>query len=349
VHGEAIGFGVVGLGVGREHCDAIGQVSGARLIGICDLDQALLARAAAELGCKQYRCYSDLLADLDLQVVSIATPNGTHARLGIQAARAGKHLVVEKPLDVTLEAVDSLIQAADEAGVKLAGVFQSRFHPLMRAIKQVVESGRLGRIYGIHGDLFWWRDDSYFSTALGRRRADWGLDGGGALATQGVHTLDLIQWLGGSVESVFGYMDRYGQRIEAEDKLSCLLRFTSGAIGSLNATTVAWPGGGDTITIHGENGTIATGKNRWTLEVWKLRDDADGQEARRMLASFAPGVRADQGGHAHVFADMVRAIREDSAPAVDGRQARVPVQLMLSIYESCRTGRHVQLPAPSQL
>jgi len=343
----SLGFGVVGLGMGREHCRAILQVPGARLIGVCDLDQVLLERVSSEFCCKRYNRFEEMLSDPEVQVVSIATPNGTHARLGIEAARAGKHLVVEKPLDVSLEAIDSLIEAADRAGVKLAGVFQSRFHPLMREIKQVVESGRLGRIYGIHGDLFWWRDESYYNAALGRRRADWDLDGGGALATQGVHTLDLIQWFGGPVESVFGYMGRFAQAIEAEDKLSCLMRFASGALASLNVTTVAWPGGGDTITIYGEGGTIATGKNRWTLELWKLRDDRGGEDEHQMLSRFSPSGQSrahDRSLHADVFADMLQAIREDRAPAVDGRLARVPVELMLAIYQSCRTGSPVRLP-----
>ncbi|MHB0877463.1 MAG: Gfo/Idh/MocA family protein [Anaerolineae bacterium] len=344
---RSIGFGVVGLGMGWGHCRAILETQGARLVGVCDLDRALLARASADFACKAYGRFEEMLADPAVEVVSIATPNGTHASLGIQAAQAGKHLVVEKPLDVSLPAIDSLIDATDRAGVKLAGVFQSRFHPLMREIERAVAGGRLGRTYGIHGDLFWWRDDTYFSAALGRRRADWGLDGGGALATQGVHTLDLLQWLGGPVASVFGYMGRFAQAIEAEDKLSCLLRFTSGAIASLNVTTVAWPGGGDTITIHGEGGTIATGKDRWTLDVWKLRDDTSGEDERRMLARFGPAAQGEPGGnalHAEVFADMVQAIREDRAPAIDGRLARVPVELMLAIYESCRTGTEVRLP-----
>ena len=337
-----LGFAVVGLGVGQEHCRAIAQVPGARLVAVCDLDAGLLARVASQFGCTAYRDFGALLADPDVQVVSIATPNGTHARLGIQAAQAGKHLVVEKPLDVTLPAVDSLIAAAKVAGVKLAGIFQSRFHPLMRAMKTVVESGRLGRIYGIHGDLFWWRDDAYFAATQGRRRADWRVDGGGALATQGIHTLDLIQWLGGPVQSVFGYMDRYVQHIEAEDKLSCLMRFRSGAIGSLNVTTVAWPGGGDTITIHGENGTVATGKDRGKAEIWNLRDDWDHDEERQMLARF--GMANDDGaGHAAVFEDMVQAIRQGRAPAVDGDAARAAVQLMLAIYDSCRTGKEVTI------
>lgn len=345
--GSAFGFGVVGLGMGRSHCHALAQVPGARLVGVCDRDAALLSRVSSEFACKAYGRFEDMLADPEVQVVSIATPNGTHARLGIQAAQAGKHLLVEKPLDVTLEAIDALLEATARAGVKLGCFFQSRFHPLMAAIKQVVQSGRLGRLYGVHGDLFWWRDDSYFSATEGRRRADWGLDGGGALATQGVHTLDLLQWLAGPVQSVFGYMDRFAQAIEAEDKLSCLMRFASGAIGSLNVTTVAWPAGGDTITIHGEGGTIATGKDRWVLEVWKLRDDVDGAEEQRMMARFGPGAERDEGGrplHADVFADLLDAIREDRAPAVDGAAARVPVELMLAIYESCRTGREVQLP-----
>ena len=352
VPSEPIGFAVVGLGVGAAHAREISLVPGARLVGVYDRDAQRLASVATRHGCKQFGAYEQLLDDPAVDVVSIATPNGTHSRLGVMAAEAGKHLVVEKPLDVSLAAADRLIEASERAGVKLAGIFQSRFCPLFCAIKEAVNIGRLGPLYGVHADMFWWRDESYFAAAGDRRRADWRMDGGGALATQGVHTLDLVQWFGGPVASVFGYMGRYVQDIEAEDKLSCLLRFQSGAIGSLNATTVAWGGGGDTLTVHGQGGTIATGKQRETLEVWQLRND-NADESRRMLARFGPGGDRDWAddphtGHRDIFSDMVRAIVEDRKPAVDGREARVAVELMLAIYESCRSGLEVRLPLAAQ-
>jgi len=352
-----IGFGVVGLGMGAGHAQDIHRMPEARLVAVCDIDLKRLNDVGDRFGCKKYENYDDMLKDPEVEVVSIALPSGMHAEAGIKAAQAGKHIVVEKPIDVKLEAIDALIEAADKAGVKLAGVFQSRYNPLFRAMKEAIDSGRLGRLFGIHADLFWWREQSYFNDVEhGKWKGTWAMDGGGSLANQGIHTLDLVQWLGGPVESVFGYMDIFGHDIETEDKVSCVLRFKNGAIGTINTTTAAWPGDGETLTIHGENGTIATTKRRSILELWKMRDDPDGTEEQKMLAQFGtPEQRAKAStsgdarptvslGHTPIFEDMVAAIREDRDPFITGRDARKPVEIMVAIYESCRTGKEVKLP-----
>jgi predicted dehydrogenase len=351
-----IGFGVVGLGMGAGHARDIYDLPGARLVAVCDIDDERLNAVGDRYGARKYRDYDQMLENPDVEVVSIALPSGMHAEAGIKAARAGKHIVVEKPIDIDLRKIDALIEAADKAGVKLSVVFQSRYHPLFRAIKQVIDSGRLGKLYGIHADLFWWREQSYYEDVKhGKWKGTWAMDGGGSLANQGIHTLDLIQWLGGPVESVMGYMGVFAHQIEAEDKVSAVLRFRNGAIGSINTTTAAWPGDGETLTIHGENGTIATSKSRDVLEIWKLRDDLDGSEEKEMLLRFGPGAAERQGvssdpmalrlhGHQPIFADMIQAIRENRDPYITGRDGRVPVEIMLAIYESCRTGRAVRLP-----
>jgi len=351
-----IGFGVVGLGMGAGHARDISNLEGARLVAVCDIDEERLNRVGDALGARKYKDYAEMLRDAEVEVVSIALPSGMHAQAGIQAAQAGKHVVVEKPIDVNLEAIDALIAAADKAGVKLGAVFQSRYNPLFRAIKQVLDSGRFGRLFGIHADLFWWREQSYYQdVAHGQWKGTWAIDGGGSLANQGIHTLDLVQWLGGPVQSVFGYMGVYGHDIEAEDKMSAVLCFANGAVGTINTTTAAWPGGGETLTLHGENGTIATAKERDILEVWKLRDDVDGKDEARALSLYGPEEKRDKVavasdphsnvslGHTPIFADMIGAIRENRDPFITGRQARRPVAIMTAIYESCRTGKEVKL------
>ncbi len=352
-----IGFGVVGLGMGAGHARDIHELEGARLVAVCDVDEDRLNEVGDRLGAKKYKNYDDMLKDPEVEVVSVALPSGKHAWGAIKAVEAGKHVVVEKPIDINLDAIDRLIAAADKAGVKLAAIFQTRYDPLFRYIKQTLDSGRFGKLYGIHADLFWWREQSYYEDVKhGRWKGTWAMDGGGSLANQGIHTLDIVQWLGGPVDSVFGYMGRYAHDIEAEDKVSALLRFKNGAIGSINTTTAAWPGGGDTITLHGENGTIATAKERDVLQIWKLRDDHDGADEAKMLALFGPREKRDKAatatdpninarlGHSAIFADMIAAIRENRDPYITGRDARKPVEIMLAIYESCRTGKEVKLP-----
>ena len=352
-----IGFGVVGLGMGAGHARDIHGLAGARLVAVCDIDEERLSEVGDRLGAKKYKSYDGMLKDPDVEVVSVALPSGMHAKAATQAVRAGKHVVVEKPIDISLQAIDELIAASDKAGVKLAAVFQSRYEPLYRYIKQTLDSGRFGKLYGIHADLFWWREQSYYDDVKhGRWKGTWAMDGGGSLANQGIHTMDLVQWLAGPVDSVFGYMGIYTHNIEAEDKVSALLRFKNGAIGTINTTTAAWPGGGDTLTLHGENGTISTAKERDILEIWKLRDDKDGSDEARMLSLFGPREKRDRAatatdpnitgnlGHSAIFGDMVAAIRESRDPFITGRDARKPVEIMLAIYESCRTGREVRLP-----
>ena len=351
-----IGFGVVGLGMGAGHARDIYDLPGARLVAVCDIDEERLNSVGDQFCAKKYKSYEDMLKDPEVEVVSIALPSGMHARAGIQAVQAGKHVVVEKPIDINLAVIDEFIAAADKAKVKVAGVFQSRYDPLFRTIKQVIDSGRLGRLYGIHADLFWWREQSYYEDVKhGKWKGTWEMDGGGSLANQGIHTMDLVQWLAGPVQSVFGYMGIYAHNIEAEDKVSAVLRFKNGAIGTINTTTAAWPGGGDTLTIHGANGTIATAKERHFLEVWKLRDDPEGKEEKEMLARFGrreepkgATVASDPRatglhGHQPIFDDMIKAIREDREPFITARSARTPVAIMLAIYESCRTGKEVKL------
>jgi len=351
-----IGFAVVGLGMGAGHARDIYDLEGARLVAVCDLDEERLKAVGSKFKAKRYKSFARMLANPDVEVVSIALPSGMHAKFGIRAARAGKHVVIEKPIDVKLRAIDRLIAEARKANVKLGAVFQSRYSPLNRRIKEVIDSGRMGKLYGIHADLHWWREQSYYGDEKhGLWKGTWAMDGGGSLANQGIHTLDLVQWLAGPAKSVFAYMDIFAHQIETEDKCSAVLRFENGAIGTINTTTACWPGGGDTLTIYGENGTIATGKKRDTIEIWKFRYDPEGKEEQEIKSMYGP---VDDGekrvntdpratslhGHQPIMADMIEAIRQDRDPFITGESARRPVEIMTAIYKSARTGREVKLP-----
>ena len=223
-----IGFGVVGLGMGAHHAQAVHNAQGARLVAVCDMDEKRLGRVASQYGVKAYRRYEDLLADPEVEVVNICTPSGTHADMGVRAAEAGKHILVEKPPDVTVEKVDRLTEAVRRAGVKAGVTFQSRTFPLNRCIKAAVEEGRLGRLIGVNAWLPWWRAQSYYEGPYGSWKGTWALDGGGSLMNQGVHTVDLLQWIAGPVRSVMGRYGAFAHDIETEDTTVAVLNFSCG-------------------------------------------------------------------------------------------------------------------------
>ena len=346
-----IGFGVVGLGMGRHHCNAIDRAEGARLAAVCDADEKRLEAGTEEFGCRGYTDYGSFLADQAVEVVNIATPSGSHAELGIPAARAGKHLIVEKPADITVERIDAMIAACEENGVKAAGIFQARFNALNIRIREAVASGRLGRLIGVHGHLPWYRTGEYYAGTHGSWKGTWSMDGGGSLMNQGVHTVDLLQWFAGKVESVFGRFGIFAHDIEAEDQAAAVLCFANGALGTLYTTTCCYPGYDQRITLYGDRGSIV--KEEGTLVSWKTADDPDGAEEAELLGRFGAGAARGSGaadpmaasfdGHTGIVADMVAAIRQDRSPEISLESARHAVEIINAVYESGRAGAPVTL------
>ncbi len=353
-----IGFAVVGLGMGRHHCKAIQAAPGARLVAVCDVDEERLRPAAQDYGCRAYSRVEELLGDSEVEVVNIATPSGTHAQIGALAARAGKHLIVEKPADILAERIEALLAAARQHRVKVAGIFQSRFDPLNIRIRQAIQQGRLGRLIGVHGHLPWYRAQAYYEGRHGAWKGTWDMDGGGSLMNQGVHTVDLLQWLAGPVEAVMGMFGVFAHRIEAEDQTVALLRFANGALGTLYTTTCCYPGFNQRMTLYGSRGTII--KEEETLQSWKLQDDPEGKEEQELLALYGEGRKASGAadpmavsfdGHTRIVLDMVQAIHEDREPAITLESARHAVEIINAIYLAGRTGRQVRVgekpPAPA--
>ncbi|MDQ3010650.1 MAG: Gfo/Idh/MocA family oxidoreductase, partial [Acidobacteriota bacterium] len=238
---KEIGFGVVGGGmIGAVQAAAIQQIKGARLLAVCGRDKARTMEFAARFSAVGYTDYDAFLKTLGLQVVNICTPSGTHAELGIKAAEAGKHVLVEKPIEINLQQADALIAACGRAGVKLGVIFQSRFLPAVQRIKRAIDEGRLGKL--MIGDAYvkWYRAPEYY--ARGSWHGTLAADGGGALINQAIHTVDLLRWMMGPVETAFAMKSamRY-PHIEAEDTLVGSVRFQSGALGVIQAATSALP------------------------------------------------------------------------------------------------------------
>src|SRR5437762_3574542 len=238
----AIGFGIIGCGmISRFHAKAVADIKGAKVTACFDSFTSAADKFGAEIGCKVYHDLDKMLADKAVDVVTICTPSGVHMEPAIAAAKAGKHIIVEKPLDITLKRCDAMIAAADKAGVVLSTIFPSRFHESSQLLKKAIDAGRFGRLTMGDSYVKWFRTQEYYDS--GGWRGTWALDGGGALMNQAIHNVDLLQWLMGDVESVHAMTATLAhERIEVEDTAVAVLRFRNGALGVIEAATSAYPG-----------------------------------------------------------------------------------------------------------
>jgi len=337
---KEIGFGIIGTGmIASMHMAGIEAVDGARLVAVSDVIEEKAKKAGEEKQIAWYTDYKKMLERPDIDVVSICTPSGLRGQIAIDAAAAGKHIVAEKPLEVTLEKADAMIEACDKAGVKLAVIMQNRFLDGLQSLKQDIEKGAFGRL--VLGDSYvkWYRSQSYYDA--GGWRGTWALDGGGALMNQAIHYVDLLQWLMGPVESIAGYAATLTRRIEVEDTAVACLKFKSGALGVIEACTSSYPGSSARIEIRGEKGT-AIAEDGYL----KYRS-VEGEEEFRSDSAKASGASDPAAigciGHIRQIADMVEAIRENRDPMVDGREARKAVEIILGIYESSKTGKVIRI------
>jgi UDP-N-acetyl-2-amino-2-deoxyglucuronate dehydrogenase len=347
------GFGIVGCGViAPTHANAIAGLHGAHLVAVTDIVPEKAKAFAEERGVAWEADLDALLARRDIDVVSVCVPSGLHADIGVRAARAGKHLVVEKPIDVTVAAADRLLDAAESAGVLLTVISQHRFDTGPRRLRELVDEGRLGRL--ILGDAIikWYRSQGYYES--GDWRATWALDGGGALMNQGVHYVDLLAWIMGPVQEVTALCATQAHAIEVEDVALALLRFRSGAVGLLQATTAAYPGFPERLEISGTGGSVVIEAGE--LRVAELVDEkgevgayggSPGPSASAGATAAADPAAVADAAHQTQLADFLTALDGDGRPLVTGEEARANVAVIRAVYDSARSGRPV-VPAQPQ-
>lgn len=348
--GKEYRIGVIGAGmIGSYHAEAIKQLPNAKLVGVCDHASNRAAEFAQRCGCGGMCDLEGFLSRDDLDIVTVATPSGLHADIAIAAAKHGKHCIVEKPIDINLDKVDAAIDAHRKAGTLLGGIFNGRFLPTAQLLKKAVSDGRFGRLtFGMaYGP--WWREQSYYDQ--GGWRGTWKLDGGGALMNQGIHTIDLLQWLMGPVKSVKAHMATLAhERIEVEDTGVAAIEFASGALGTIACTTSMWPGHFRIVEIAGDQGTVAMADQNFFF--WQFRDERpeDAKVRERYLqfpavsvgaANPSAGMTAD--GHRDNFASFLSALDAGRVPDIDGTEARKAVQIILAIYRAAQTGETVTL------
>jgi predicted dehydrogenase len=346
------GFGIVGCGMIAEfHTRAINEIENARVVAAYSRSVASAQKIAgmSTATCRTYNDLDAMLADPKVDVVSVCTPSGSHKEPAVQAALAGKHVVVEKPLEITLPRCDAIIEACDGAGKRLCTIFPSRFTPANIRLKEAIELGRFGRLTLGDTHVKWWRTQQYYDS--GGWRGTWQLDGGGALMNQAIHNVDLLYWLMGDVESITAMCGTLAHvRIEVEDTAVAALQFKNGALGVIEAATSAYPGLLKRTEIHGDRGSARVEQDDITL--WEFQEkvpsDDDVYAAMAGQTGFKAGASDPRGithiGHRDQLVDFLSAIDENRPPLVDGREGRKSVEIIRAIYRSVETGTIVKLP-----
>jgi predicted dehydrogenase len=352
-----IDIGIIGGGnISDTHARAAREIDGVKIAAIYGANREKSARLAEAYGA---RVFDELDAFLDhkpMQIVLVGSPSGLHADQGIAGARRGLHVLVEKPIDITTERADALINECARAHVKLGVFFQDRVAPGIRKLKELVDKGRIGKPILVSGRVKWFRPPEYYSGS--RWRGTLALDGGGALMNQGVHTVDLLLWLMGDVERVYAKAKTALHKIEAEDTVVATLEFANGAIGTLEAATSVYPGYSRRVELTGTEGTLILEQDRIIAadlrpvaqtSVCDSSEPASGApiadivEPMKGDAATTSPVVSDVSGHKRIIEDFLRAIETNTTPLCDGREGRRSVELVQAIYESSRTGRPVTL------
>lgn len=343
-----LGFAIVGTGmIAAYHAQAIAQTPGAKLVGVVSRSAEKGAAFAAKYNIPVLAAtVEEMVARPDVQVVNVTTPSGSHLEPALVAIVAGKHVIIEKPLEITPARVDLINATADEHRVKVVSIFQGRFGTGAQTVKAALDAGRLGRLVLASAYVKWHRTADYYKSAW---KGTWNLDGGGALMNQAIHGVDLLQWFAGLPVEVTGRITRRVHTgIQADDTTVATLLFPDGALGTIEASTALWPGWSRRIEICGEHGSICLEDD--FIAKWEFATPEPGDEAIRHATrdnALGSGAGVPSGisiaGHLRQIGDLVAAVRENRPPAIDGREGRKAVALVHAIYESAKTGRPVKV------
>lgn len=340
---KKIRFAIIGCGrIAPKHAESIVAIPEAELVAVCDIIPEKAQAFADKYGAKPYTSFEEMLAAEDIEVVTIATPSDLHAPIGIAAAKLGKHVMVEKPMAMTLKSADELIKTCKENHVKLAVIHQNRFNKSVKLMRKALEDGRFGKLTHGQATVRWNRDNNYYAQAPWRGTK---LQDGGVLMNQSIHNIDLLQWTFGPVESVFGYTTTALRPIEMEDVGGAVIKFKNGAIGLIEAASTIYPKNiEETLNVFGATGSVIIGGiavNR--IETWEFPNSEE--EKKQILESQENDPPTVYGfGHREVINDMIHAIREDRTPAIPGEEGRKALEIILAIYKCQETKQPVVFP-----
>jgi predicted dehydrogenase len=340
---SSVRFAIIGAGViGAAHARLIASLGDeASLVAVVDTDVARAEALAAAYGARPFACAAEAYAAEDIDAVAICLPSAMHTDAAVEALRAGKDVIVEKPIAVTLPAADAIIAAEKESGRTVAVISQRRFQPPAMAIKAAIDDGRLGRVTSGIAESAFFRPQSYYDS--GDWRGTLAIDGGGALMNQGIHALDLLIWMLGVPVQVSAHTGRVAhERIEVEDVAAATIVFESGAIGVILASTAASPGLPVRLSVHGDRGTAVMENEE--LVFFESSDAAAPDEAPvtsdpALLEGWGPLDVA----HRAQYVDFLEAVRTGRGPKVSTQAGRLSLAVVLAVYESARTGCAVDL------
>lgn len=338
----SIGVAVIGAGlVADVHVRALQEIASARICGVWGRTESSAIAFAARHAVFRYENYADILADPKVDVVINCLPPGNHAEYSIAAAKAKKHVVVEKPIDVTVERSMQLINVCREQEVKLSVIFQNRFTPAARQVKQAIEAGVLGKL--LLGDAYikWYRSPEYYKANAWRGTQ--AIEGGGALINQAIHTIDLLQWLMGGVKSVSGMVRTTTHSIETEDLGIGMVEFNNGALGVIEGSTAIAPSYKERVELHGQKGSIILeGGN---IREWKVEgmNESDYIQSEKVSYGVTNSPAISHVNHKAQFEEIFTAIEQGREPLVNGEEGLKALQIVLAIYRSSKTGERVHL------
>lgn len=338
-----IRFALVGAGrIAASHINALkAHEADCQLVDICDTSPAALAKATAETGARGHLRLDQMLRATSADCVIITTPSGLHPAQTIEVAKAGKHVVSEKPMATQWSDAIAMVRACDDAGVQLFVVKQNRRNSTLQMLKQAIETGRFGRIYSVAVNVFWTRPQEYYDAA--RWRGTWEFDGG-AFMNQASHYIDLLRWLIGPVESVAAYTATHARHIEAEDSGVAAIRWRNGALGTLNVSMLTYPKNLEgSITILGEKGTVRVGGVAVNeIQEWAFADALPEDDAVQNASYETTSVYGH--GHPLYYDNVIRTLRGTAQAETDGREGLKSLELLIALYRSARDGSRVALP-----
>lgn len=335
-------IGILGAGnISETHARAAREIEGVQIGAVCGFNVEKAQRLAERYGGVAYHELESFLAHRPLDVILIGSPSGVHAEQGTAAAERSLHILVEKPIDVTTERADALIAACQSAGVKLGVFFQDRVASGVGELKNLLVTEQLGRPFLVSARVRWYRPSDYYDASKwrGTRR----LDGGGALINQGIHTVDLLLFLLGDIKRVFARKQTALHDIEVEDTIVATLEFANGVIGTLEATTAAFPGYSRVVEVSGTEGTaIIRHDELISVDLRRPYVRENDDRANANLSASSPVV-SDVSGHRKILEDFLAAIKENRRPLCDGPEGRRSVEVVQAIYQSAESGLPVNI------
>jgi len=340
-------FGIVGAGVIADfHARALGDIPNAKLIGCCDKIPQRAKNLADKFSVRAFDDYGEMLKSGQIDIVTIATPSGFHKEPTIAAAEAGKHVLCEKPLDITLERIDAMTEAHEKSGTRLGGIFPYRFNDMMVPLREAINSGRFGVITYAGIYVPWWRTNEYYKDSW---HGTWKLDGGGALMNQSIHMVDMLCDIMSPIESLQAFTAKLGHpQIETEDTAVAVLRYTTGALGVIYGTTASYPGQFRRFEITGTKGTVINVENSITL--WQFADEKpEDEQIRKQFGEIEGGggvadpAAISYENHTRNFKAFLDALESGEEFWIDGREARKAVEVILAIYKSAKEQKPVKL------